>query len=191
MGFRWLFTWQLCLQKRYLNGGLWSWSGPWVNFVWMPNQDPRNLLSPEAVHETTCLSARGVSGVAGACHSQPRAWRRGQRMAFISNSWGLRFSSLPPSLHHEECRVFFFKKTKSSRSGKMMPGAGHWGKTAECCSCGERAFSAGSVVKVRVGCGHHGLETNPLAPASDCSLLAQMACSVHAFLDMQISVYLW
>lgn len=28
----------------------------------------------------------------------------------------------------------------------------------KCCSCGERAVGAGSVAKVRVGCGHHVLE---------------------------------
>lgn len=131
MGFRWLFTWQLCLQKRYLNRALWSWSGPWLNFVWMPNQDPRNLLSPEAVHETTCLSTQDVLGVAGARHPQLWSWWRGRHMAFISNFWGLTSSSLFSSLHREECRRFFFMKTRGGRFGKMMPGTGNLGKIAK------------------------------------------------------------
>lgn len=131
MCFRWLFTWQLCLQKKYLNGGLWSRSSPWLNFVWVPNQDPRNLLSPETVHETTCFSAQGVSGVAGVCPPPSAAGMvKGATHGFHFQLLRVNISKSSPSLHREEHRGGFFTKPKGSGFGKTMPGAGHLGKTA-------------------------------------------------------------
>lgn len=45
-GFIWLFTWQLCLQKRYLNGGLWSRSGPSLNFYAKPRSQKSAVSWP-------------------------------------------------------------------------------------------------------------------------------------------------
>lgn len=125
--------------------------------------------------EITCLFS-GVSwGVAGACDPQPRAWQRGQCMAFISDSWGESFQVFTPSLHHEEWRGLFLHENQGQwvwqndgRSRAFRQ------KSKGCCSCGEIAAGPGSVGKARVGCGHHSLKTwRP-----DCYLLLQTAASL-------------